>query len=237
MLGPITQIFFDSKKVVSLVPNVQQLKKMPISGPTELGEFASVISFEMYKIWTGSDSIKCQVNEKYKNFCIGILCITQLSHVTVFVALKYIQRYIKCAKAIDFGIGRLFLISLILADKYVNDIKYSIETWAKITELPSKEINKMQLTFWRFLSYNVYINGDEYSDWINRLMECIKLQEQMNNKPSKYLSTIMADVDNHRTCILMKIDTEVRELPLGVKPKNDCTRSRPRFPLGFTSQN
>ncbi|RHZ82612.1 hypothetical protein Glove_108g5 [Diversispora epigaea] len=200
-----------------MLADLQQ--NMPSSGHVELGEFVSSIAVKMYKVWTGNNFNVCPVrNEEFKKFCIEILNLTNLSSVTVFVALKYLERYMKCYAAIDFGIERLFLISLLIADRYVNDTFFSIKRWALNTALPPEEINRMQVMILNNLNYDIYINGNDYLEWINQLSEHIKAEEKLYTDPPKYIKTIMDDITNQRSLISMKIKNQVHfiKLPSGI---------------------
>lgn len=123
----------------------------------------------------------------------------------------------RCDKAIDFGIERMFFISLFIADRYVNDNFFSIKKWATDTELSPQEINFMQVKILNSLSYDLYVNGNEYLEWINQLVEYIKSEER-HAGPQKYLKSIMADIENQKSSILMKIRTQVQFviLPSGI---------------------
>ncbi|KAI9219989.1 hypothetical protein BC828DRAFT_333530, partial [Blastocladiella britannica] len=52
---------------------------------------------------------------------------------------------------------RLFLTSLILASKYLQDKNYSSRAWARISGLSALEINRNERAFARMLDYGFFV--------------------------------------------------------------------------------
>uniref|UniRef100_A0A1D1Y301 G1/S-specific cyclin pas1 n=1 Tax=Anthurium amnicola TaxID=1678845 RepID=A0A1D1Y301_9ARAE len=73
---------------------------------------------------------------------------------------------------------RMFLASLIIASKYLQDRNYANNAWSKICGLPVQEINVIERRFLSLIDYNLFIGEDVYKNWTNLL------RTQFQNIPS-----------------------------------------------------
>ncbi|CAI2187701.1 11394_t:CDS:2 [Funneliformis geosporum] len=64
---------------------------------------------------------------------------------------------------------RMFLASLIIASKYLQDRNYANNAWSKICGLPVQEINSIERRFLKLIDYNLFIGEDMYKLWTNVL--------------------------------------------------------------------
>ena len=64
---------------------------------------------------------------------------------------------------------RLFTISLVLANKYLDDHSYSNRAWADVTGLDLRKINIMELEFMKYIDYQLLAKEREYVLWIRWL--------------------------------------------------------------------
>lgn len=64
---------------------------------------------------------------------------------------------------------RMFLASLIVASKYLQDRNYANNAWSKICGLPVREINVIERRFLTLIDYNLFIGEDVYKSWSNLL--------------------------------------------------------------------
>jgi len=64
---------------------------------------------------------------------------------------------------------RMFLASLIVASKYLQDRNYANNAWSKICGLPVREINVIERRFLALIDYNLFIGEDIYKRWSNLL--------------------------------------------------------------------
>ncbi|KAI9484011.1 MAG: hypothetical protein EXX96DRAFT_560479 [Benjaminiella poitrasii] len=64
---------------------------------------------------------------------------------------------------------RIFLASLMIASKYLNDKNYRNKTWAKIASLPIAEINITEFVFLKLINYQLYVSKPLYDKWISLL--------------------------------------------------------------------
>ncbi|CAG8567668.1 2414_t:CDS:2 [Diversispora eburnea] len=64
---------------------------------------------------------------------------------------------------------RMFLASLIVASKYLQDRNYSNYAWSKICGLPVQEINSIERRFLMLIGYNLFISENNFKHWSNLL--------------------------------------------------------------------
>ncbi|CAG8637839.1 7702_t:CDS:1, partial [Diversispora eburnea] len=91
--------------------------------------------------------------------------------ITVFLALKYVQIYIKKGNNTNFtNEYQLFTIALMLSNKWLNDKKYASKIWSEVSYISRAEIDTLEISFLKSLNFKMYITGEEHSFWLN----CIK---------------------------------------------------------------
>ncbi|CAG8641678.1 8468_t:CDS:2 [Acaulospora morrowiae] len=216
MPGPISQLFYDglpsrnqvqypalaASDASALQPLIPPPTPVPteVSTPTELGEFASNVVYQMWYVKTTGSTLVDQVppqsplpsqpanlsqtaSSQFKNFCVQVLLQTQLSNTVVILSLKYVQRFVKGGRPVDFGEEgpeyRLFTIALMLANKFLDDNTFTNKTWSEVTSIPVKEINKMELAFLECMDFKMFVSGSDYSHWLDCLKEYTKTQQQL----------------------------------------------------------
>ncbi|CAG8620882.1 14219_t:CDS:2 [Cetraspora pellucida] len=64
---------------------------------------------------------------------------------------------------------RMFLASLIIASKYLQDRNYANSAWSKICGLHVKEINAIERRFLILIDYNLFIKDNIFNNWTNFL--------------------------------------------------------------------
>ncbi|CAG8558998.1 9118_t:CDS:2 [Acaulospora colombiana] len=216
MPGPISQLFYDglpsrnqvqypalaASEASTLQPLIPPPTPVPteVSTPTELGEFASNVVYQMWYVKTTGSTLVGQVppqsplsgqvsnlsqtaSSQFKNFCVQVLLQTQLSNTVVILSLKYVQRFVKSGRPVDFGEEgpeyRLFTIALMLANKFLDDNTFTNKTWSEVTSIPVKEINKMELAFLECMDFKMFVSGSDYSHWLDCLKEYTKTQQRL----------------------------------------------------------
>ncbi|CAG8553131.1 45802_t:CDS:2 [Gigaspora margarita] len=60
---------------------------------------------------------------------------------------------------------RMFLASLIIASKYIQDCNYSNSAWSKISGLPIQDINAIERRFLNLINYNLFIKDNIFKNW------------------------------------------------------------------------
>ncbi|CAG8572727.1 5967_t:CDS:2, partial [Racocetra fulgida] len=69
---------------------------------------------------------------------------------------------------------RMFLASLIIASKYLQDRNYSNRAWAKISGLSVHEVNANEVCFLKLIDYNLFITEDVFKRWSSLLLTHIQ---------------------------------------------------------------
>lgn len=75
---------------------------------------------------------------------------------------RWEDAYISCGR-------RMFLASLVLASKFVQDKTYRNSAWAKIAGLPVSEVNASERIFLNLIDYRLYISQPTFEQWHHML--------------------------------------------------------------------
>ncbi|CAG8493699.1 5824_t:CDS:2 [Diversispora eburnea] len=135
-----------------------------------LGSFMADIVILMWSLMKISNYNT--TNLRFKNFCIELILNLKISKETVFIAIKYVQKYMKRGNTANFKDEyQLFTIALMLAHKWHNEPVYKNKTWSDLTHIPLNEINKLKIAFIESLNYKIHIGGDKYTFWLKCLTE------------------------------------------------------------------
>ncbi|KAL4399814.1 cyclin-dependent protein serine/threonine kinase regulator [Malassezia pachydermatis] len=116
--------------------------------------------------------------EQFQAFVQRVLKTTQVSQSVINLALYYISQLKTRHNNLQGQSGseyRLFLTSLILANKFLDDYTYTNKTWSDVSRTSLKEITKMEMQLLSGLGTTAYISPTAYADWCNMLK---KLQRQ-----------------------------------------------------------
>ncbi|KAI8081505.1 cyclin-domain-containing protein [Halteromyces radiatus] len=92
---------------------------------------------------------------------------------------KWEGAYISCGR-------RMFLASLVVASKFVQDKTYRNSAWAKIAGLPVAEINAAERIFLDLVDYRLYISQPTFEQWHHLLHMHVEAKTQ--NHPMVLLS-------------------------------------------------
>jgi hypothetical protein len=97
--------------------------------------------------------------------------------------LDYLQTNTKWQQNAYVSCGRrMFLASLVVASKFVQDKTYRNSAWAKIAGLPVTEINTAERYFLNMMDYRLYIDQVSFDRW-HRLLH-VRTQARMHNIPT-----------------------------------------------------
>ncbi|KAL2885703.1 G1/S-specific cyclin pas1 [Ceratocystis lukuohia] len=166
------------------IPNLVRQPERKVNFVDTLVESATLI---VEAIWPLSDAMQCQVSQsaksplKLRTFIEETLRRSRTSYSTLQVAMYYLilikphilsqsnsasqeHRDSSPSRALQCG-RRMFLISLILASKYLQDRNYSAKAWSKISGLPISEINQNELAFLQAINWKLYIHESLFSRW------------------------------------------------------------------------
>ncbi|KAG2176804.1 hypothetical protein INT44_007468, partial [Umbelopsis vinacea] len=117
--------------------------------------------------------------------------IHQLKGQCMTTTIRREQDYISCGR-------RMFLASLILASKFLQDRNYRNSAWAKISGLPVSEINAAEMVFLKLIDCNLFISKATFDQWYNLLNTHIENRTtrpptvnntKLSTQPSYFLQT------------------------------------------------
>ncbi|KAJ3120329.1 hypothetical protein HK098_004678 [Nowakowskiella sp. JEL0407] len=114
----------------------------------------------------------------FADYVTGVLTTTQIGVPIVVLALWLLERlrgkYSVSVKVGDGSEFRLFSTSLILANKVLDDHRFSSYQWECVTGIPSREINIMEMEFLKTLGYSVQIPFHSYAMYVQRIQQISK---------------------------------------------------------------
>lgn len=122
--------------------------------------------------------------ERFVYFVINILRTTQVSYSVVLVSLYYIYRLKMRHSGLVGQHGseyRLFLTSLILANKFLDDYTYTNKTWADLSKTPLKEVTKMELQMYTGMGANANVTPSDYAWWCT-VLKGLKHQREIDRQ-------------------------------------------------------
>ncbi|KAI9281525.1 cyclin-domain-containing protein [Sporodiniella umbellata] len=119
--------------------------------------------------WTASSA--------FKRFCYQVLMATGVKDSVVFLCLKYIanllqaQRKIK-AEASEGSEYRLFIVALMLANKFLDDHTYTNQSWSEVSGMKVGDLNRMEAEFLSALNFRLFVRAQEFAIWKILLDTC-----------------------------------------------------------------
>ncbi|KAH9819289.1 hypothetical protein DFH28DRAFT_70964 [Melampsora americana] len=123
-------------------------------------------------------------NPEFVVFIHTVLNTTQLSHSVVLLALFYIHR-LKCLNPIkpnpksEYRIG---VVSLMLANKMLDDHTYTAKTWSDVSRLPLASLNDGEIEFLQGLNFELHVNIRDFSAWFRLLHGMVHLKDRHTAK-------------------------------------------------------
>ncbi|GAA5806032.1 hypothetical protein HPULCUR_011560 [Helicostylum pulchrum] len=101
--------------------------------------------------------------------------------------------YVSCGR-------RMFLASLVVASKFVQDKTYRNSAWAKIAGLPVAEINAAERIFLNIIDYRLYISQPTFEKWHHLLH--LHVEAKTLNQPNNlqdFSNLAFAPIELHHT--------------------------------------
>ena len=106
--------------------------------------------------------------DKFISFVTRVLTTTQVSDSVIKLCLYYIYRLKVRHNGLQGETGseyRLFLTSLIMANKFLDDYTFTNKTWAEITNMSLHEITKMEAQLFLGIDNNASVSLATYNWW------------------------------------------------------------------------
>ncbi|KAI9190731.1 uncharacterized protein BJ171DRAFT_433867, partial [Polychytrium aggregatum] len=150
------------------------MSKTIVSSSTLTSELAEFLSSFVYSMWHSLPLQTAVVSLKtgpstFSHFCESLLKNTGLSFSVVLVALKLIHRLKQNRPDLTGVEGsecRLLVCALMLSMKVLMDNTYTNRTWVKVSKIPLKEINIMEMELLVQLHFDLFVSEYEYLVWI-----------------------------------------------------------------------
>eukprot|EP00128_Syssomonas_multiformis_P009309 Colp12_sorted_trinity150504_noHs@13585 len=146
-----------------------------------------VVSCRMiYSDWENTEAPSCMKRDLY-NFMVDLVDKTEAEYYMVVHAVLYLKRLREklpqngqrwCSK-------RLFLVALLLGQKYLMDEALENTVFSEAANLTLKEVNRMERELLLALNYSLSVSEDDYA----RLSEYLRMCSQAaKSKSSRYTS-------------------------------------------------
>lgn len=120
-------------------------------------------------------------SRRFSAFVNNILNTTQVSDSIIKLSLYYIY----CLKVRNTDLHgqlgseyRLFLTSLILANKFLDDFTYTNKTWSEVSHTPLCEITKMEMQLFAGIGTNANLNAERFRQWSATLDVLVKQRDR-----------------------------------------------------------
>ncbi|WFD29108.1 hypothetical protein MSPP1_000113 [Malassezia sp. CBS 17886] len=136
---------------------------------------------QMDRVVTPSREQLCP-SERFVSFVRTILRTTQVSQSVITLSLFYIYRLKTRRENLRGQPGsefRLFLTSLILANKFLDDHTYTNKTWSDVSRIALKEITRMEQQLWSGIGMSASATPTEFRWWQGTLHR-LKMQRALD---------------------------------------------------------
>jgi hypothetical protein len=112
---------------------------------------------------------------KFLNFVASVLSQTNSSSSILLLSLFYMKKLstrvsLKGAQGSEY---RIWLTSLILADVFLNDNAFLIQSWSTVSGLKSQEIVAMRREFLTGLRFDLMPKESDYVSWVSDIEEFV----------------------------------------------------------------
>lgn len=113
----------------------------------------------------------------FNRFLRHVLKTTKISCTVLILSLKFAQLFLQkirsagnpyCA-GLESNQFRLFVTSLLLADKYSEDHPYTNKSWSSLSGLSLNDINLMERSFLDIMQHGLYVPEVDFRDWTQSL--------------------------------------------------------------------
>jgi hypothetical protein len=154
MLDLIDAMKADAKNQDELISVIAKSLEDTVKRNDELGRVTEMTAFE-------GDKAPITPSE----YCRRIMKYGGASPCCLAIGLIYLERLKRrinsvCLTSNNFQ--RLFLVSTMVAAKFLDDFYYSNKHWAEVGGIPNAELNNLETEFLFRLSFSLYITREEY---------------------------------------------------------------------------
>jgi len=167
--------------------SVKRQKLLTIQHRLEtLDDFLPLLPSLIYFLWFDNLTL-CSNHPKnissFRKFIQSMIQSTNLSLPSLLLALYYIYKLKNnLPKTLSKNIGseyRLFIVSLILSNKFLDDHTFTTKTWSELSGLSIIELNIMEREFLIGLDYKMFVSHEEFLQWKDYLSQCYFLNDSI----------------------------------------------------------
>lgn len=117
--------------------------------------------------------------EPFRKFISQILSSTRLPRTTIMLGMNYLAKRINIMNLSNPGkqltlseghVWRLLTVALLLGSKFLDDNTFQNRSWADVSGIPVRELNKLEREWMEAINWCLYVNLDrseDYTAWIN----------------------------------------------------------------------
>lgn len=113
----------------------------------------------------------------FNRFLRHVMKTTKISCTVLILSLKFAQQFLQKIRSVgspycaglESNQFRLFVTSLLLADKYSEDHPYTNKSWSSLSGLSLSEINLMERSFLDIMQHGLYMPEMEFREWTKAL--------------------------------------------------------------------
>ncbi|KND00543.1 uncharacterized protein SPPG_04851 [Spizellomyces punctatus DAOM BR117] len=123
----------------------------------------------------------------FQSFIMHILQATNVEAPVLLMALWFLKRLraanplVKAAEGSEY---RLFATALLLANKVMDDHRFTNAAWSQVTGLSVEELNIMEREFLQSLDYRLHMSDYSYFLWLQNLQSFSCALNQVRYKPT-----------------------------------------------------
>jgi hypothetical protein len=184
--------------------------KLTCKPPTHLIIFPETTATVIESIWSNNSASGRKEVIPTKSFIQEVLKRSKTTYSTLQTALFYLFRIKNIIiarlkqraatgnskRSSEYGTDdylccgrRMFLASLMVASKYLQDKNYRNKAWAKISGLDIKEINGAETAFLKIIDYRLFISKPTFDRWFTLLNLHVDQMQQQQQQQQIQCST------------------------------------------------
>lgn len=189
----VCYIWYVDSKLLPLAPNDDNTRRLTCSDtpyhtrpsmhrPTASSDYAYNQDVRL------SSRARLIPSDKFVAFVQSVLQATKVSDSIVRLSLYYIYKLKIRHHGLQGQPGseyRLFLTSLILANKFLDDYTFTNETWSEVSHTPLPEITKMETQLFSGIGNNATLSPDRFNWWSSTL-DMLRKQQDLDYQLLKW---------------------------------------------------
>lgn len=155
----------------TLPRQVKQLSRqntLPISGSSKLPrDTTQFITFLLFRIWHRVHVNDLVDFENNVDFLHSFLSKTGLGMTVMLLALLYVSRLrnVTTTKQENGSEFRVYVVALILAQKWLRDSHLGTNYWSKTSGIDTKSLRSLEFAFLEQIDWKIWCSREEFERW------------------------------------------------------------------------